>query len=742
MAPAVGSGSLCTRLAQKVPKSHYQGYGTLGRWVLICIEILTFAIMRPYAFFHTPGREIWAKETQLIHGTGKHLNYSRGLIAVAMAIAMSLMLLGPTAAPQIAGAASPRLKPGTYYAKGIPVCKKPKKAGHGQCFAMRRVLVQKGTKGARAFTVNATPTPGPAGGLTPKELASAYGYSTSGGVGMTVGIVDAYNDPNILADLNTYDTNYGLPACGTTCLKVVSQTGSTTALPADDTAGWSGEETLDVEAVRAVCPNCKILLVETNSNSDTDLAAGVNEAVTLGAKVVSNSYGDQETYNTSPVQAAYNHQGVVITASTGDDGWFGWDSMNAGGASNNLPNIPAGYSTVVAVGGTSLDLNQSGGRASETVWNNNGSWDYFGQTYGVTGATGGGCSTLFSAQAWQSHVPGWAATTCGTKRLAADVSAVADPLTGFDIYDSYTCTYCGTPGWATYGGTSLASPVVAAMWALAGGAGGIKYPSLLPYGHLSDTTPSLYDVTVGGNGYCDGLTVGDCSTSNPNTWGYGMIDCDYTSTASPGTPSTGTGQCDAAPGYDGPSGVGTPIGLKAFQPAQYATITLPALLPVATAETFSASKSKDPYPGGTISSYSWSWGDGTANSTGVSPAHSYAAAGTYTITLTETDSYGAKSTAAAKVTLGAKPTAVITAPSTITHGTAATFSGAKSTDTNTDGKITSYIWSWGDGTANTTTSSSSVNHTYSAAGSYTVTLTVKDNYGNTSAVASTSVTAG
>jgi len=638
-----------------------------------------------------------------------------------------------------AAAAIPGSTPGTHYAKGVPICRKPKR-GHRGCFAMRRVVVSKGTAGAHPYTVNATPTPGPAGGLTPAELASAYGYSTAGGTGETVGIVDAYNDPNIEADLGTFDTYYGLTACTelSGCLKVVSQTGSTTALPPDDTTGWSAEETLDVEAVRAVCPNCKILLVETNDDSSVNLDAGVNEAVTLGAKIVSNSYGSPESGVTATDEAAYDHPGVVITAASGDDGWFGWDNLNTGGSSDNMPYAPASLNTVVAVGGTSLYLNQAGGRASETVWNDDGPQDFYGSNLGLTGATGGGCSTLITAQPWQSHVPGYAAMTCGTKRLSTDVAAVADPLTGFDIYDSYDPTGSGNPyDWVTVGGTSLASPIVAAMWALAGGAAGASYPSLSLYGHLA--TSSLYDVTSGGNGYCDGETVGDCGLGNPNSMGFGMIDCDYTSTDSPGTPSTGTAQCDAAPGFDGPTGVGTPTGLNAFKPVQYAVITLPATLPVKTPEVYSATKSKDPYPGGTITSYTWNWGDGSAPSTGASPSHTYTTAGTYTITLSEVDSYDAKSTSTAKVTLGVKPTAVITAPATITAGKAAVFSGAKSTDTNTGGKIISYVWKWGDGTT-TTSSTASATHTYATAGSKTVTLTVKDNDGNTSAAATKTVT--
>ncbi len=539
----------------------------------------------------------------------------------------------------------------TYYAKGVPFCGKPT-PGHRSCFAMRRVQVSRSSPGAKPYTVRAMPGPGPAGGLTPAELATAYGYSTAGGRGETVAIVDAYNDPNVESDLGTFDSYYGLTPCteANGCLKVASQAGSTEALPPDDTKGWSGEESLDVQAVRGVCPNCKILLVETDNDSNPSLDAGVKEAVVLGAKIVSNSYGGPESGYTAADVAAYNHPGVVITVASGDDGWDGWDQINTGGSSDNMPYAPASFNTVVAVGGTSLYLNQSGSRASEAVWNDDGAQDFYGSNLGLTGATGGGCSSLIDAKPWQSHVPDYGATMCGNKRLATDVAAVADPLTGFDIYDSYDPSGGGDPyGWVTVGGTSLASPIVAAMWALAGGADGASYPSLSLYGHLG--TQSLYDVTVGGDGYCDGESVGECGLGNPNSFGYGMIDCDYRGTDSPGTTSPGTAQCDADPGYDGPSGVGTPTGLNAFRPAQYAVVKLPTTVALNTAETFSGAKSKDPYPGGTIRSYTWHWGDGSAPSTGVSSSHRYKTAGTFMITLSEIDSYGAKASTTVKVTV-------------------------------------------------------------------------------------------
>ncbi len=536
----------------------------------------------------------------------------------------------------------------TRYAKLHQVCPAPP-IGHASCFAVVRVPVTAGNSasaGVTPYVLNDGATSsGPAGGLTPGQLASAYGYEpAAGGTGQTVAIVDAYDDPDIEASLATFDSEYGLPACTNAngCFKKVGQGGSEQSLPNADTTGWSVETSLDVETVHSVCPNCKVLLVEANGTLDTELAAAVNEAVALGATEVSNSYGGSEAGIQPAEQAAYNHPGVVIAAAAGDDGYDDWDyldeSLNDGnvGTAKEKPDAPASLPTVVAVGGTSLELNSNGTRANETVWNNDGPGDELEFPRGFV--SGGGCSTLFAAQHWQQSAPGFAATGCGSSRLAADVSAVGDPYTGFDIYDGYDCGRdceeygVGSGGnWLTLGGTSLATPIITSLYALAGGGNGVPYPALTLYGHLSEPS-SLYDVTEGGNGFCDYEPVAECGDPNLT---YGRVDCE------------GATACNAAPGYDGPSGVGTPNGLGAFKPLfPTATIAPPSIAVAEIPVSFSAGGSSDPYPGGSIASYSWSWGDGTPNGSGVSPVHTFAKPGVYTVSVTVTDSYGLTSTAA------------------------------------------------------------------------------------------------
>jgi len=567
------------------------------------------------------------------------LGVRRAWLRACAVLAVLLCCLIAVSAASARSRVAPR---GTHYAKISRVCPAPR-PGDATCLALARVPVPSaaaGEPGVRPYTAaRGALESGPAGGLTPEELASAYGYDpAAGGSGQTIAIVDAYDDPKIESDLATFDAEYGVAPCtkANGCFTKVSQSGSPILLPAPDTRGWSVEIALDVEMAHSACPNCKILLVEAKNESFKNLAVAVGEAVNLGATEVSNSYGGPESLLGSAERAAYKHPGVVIAASTGDSGYDDWTLyVNEGEpVAPEQPDAPASLPSVVAVGGTTLELTASAKRSSETVWNGNGALDASGGF--EEGATGGGCSTLFAAEPWQQATPGFAATGCVGKRVAADVSAVADPNTGFDIYDSYNCgieceLFGAGEGWLTIGGTSLSTPLVSSLYALAGGSNGVEYPSLTLYGHLGEKS-SLFDVTKGGNGYCD-----DGEACGANALEGARVDCE------------GTTACNAAPGFDGPSGVGAPNGLNLFKPLlPIAVLTPPSSPEPGVATSFNASSSSDPYPGAVLA-YSWSWGDGTAASTGVAPTHTYSAPGEYTVALTVSDSYGFKSAPATAV---------------------------------------------------------------------------------------------
>jgi len=518
----------------------------------------------------------------------------RGITAAGLGL-LAASTIGAPAATAAAGTPSDGQAPARY-AKVKQVCP-PAGPRSARCLALALVPAAPGAAGSHAYQLAAGALArGPAGGLTPSDLAGAYGYTpAAGGTGQTVGIVDAYDDPAVEEDLGAFDSQYGLPACtkANGCFRKVSQTGSTTALPAADTAGWSVEISLDVETVHSVCPNCSILLVEAGSESVSDLAASANEAVSLGATEVSNSYGEAEASLGAGEQAAYDHPGVVITASAGDSGYLNWDDIFSLEEYAPAPDAPASLPTVVAVGGTALKLASTGRRSSESVWNDSGR-PSDEREFKQLAATGGGCSTVFPAPSWQQDVPGWSNAACAGKRLDNDIAADADPYTGFDIYDTYVYESSFKPGWLTVGGTSLSSPLISSLYALAGGAHGVSYPAATLYTHLGQAA-SLYDVTKGGSGYCDGEEAAACGEPEVNEL-LGEVDC------------LGTSACDAATGYDGPTGVGTPNGLTAFggvTPVRPTVLTEAATALTPSTATLNATVNPN---GSTVSSCTFEYG--------------------------------------------------------------------------------------------------------------------------------------
>lgn len=344
-------------------------------------------------------------------------------------------------------------------------------------------------------------------GYGPPALQSAYALAAAAaasGGNQTVGIVDAFDDPNAESDLATYRSTYGLPACTSAngCLRKVNQSGGAGGYPPGD-GGWGLEISLDLDMVSAICPSCHILLVEANDNTDANLFSAVDTAARLGATEISNSYGGGESSGETASDVHFNHPGVPVTVSSGDSG-YGVE-------------YPAASSYVTAVGGTSLNRAGNARGWSESAWSGAGS----------------GCSGYEPKPAWQ-HDGGCA------QRSVADVAAVADPNTGVAVYDTYN--YGGSPigvggvtggtGWMTVGGTSASAPIIAGVYALAGNGASTNYGSF-PYGH----TGSLNDITSGSN-------------AGGGLLGLGGACSDY--------------QCTSGPGYDGPTGNGTPNGTGGF----------------------------------------------------------------------------------------------------------------------------------------------------------------------------------
>ena len=319
----------------------------------------------------------------------------------------------------------------------------------------------------------------PVGGYGPADLRDAYKITANGDAATIVAAVDAFGYDNAESDLGVYRAQFGLPACtkANGCFRKFNQKGQQKKYPPQN-IGWAEESALDLDMASAMCPNCQIWLVEANTSSLKDLAAAVNTAASLGAHVISNSYGASGSVS-KKLQSAWRHPGVAITASSGDSG-FG-------------SQFPASSPYVTAVGGTHLVRDGSDRGWAETAF-------------------GTGDCTTYKKPKWQTD------TGCA-KRTVVDVAAVADPATGVAVYGPNAQ---GNGTWLVFGGTSVGAPLIGGVYGANGGT--VKYGSD-PYAHPE----ALFDIVSGPGGSC-----------NPSYL------------------------CNAGPGYDGPTGMGTPNGTAAF----------------------------------------------------------------------------------------------------------------------------------------------------------------------------------
>ncbi len=340
-----------------------------------------------------------------------------------------------------------------------------------------------------------TYTTPPSGSFVPAQIQQAYQFNlvSGNGSGETIAIVDAYNDSSIQSDLNTFDTQFGLPS---TTVSVVNQTGGSKLPSGDSTGGWEMEESLDVEWAHAMAPGAKILLVEANSPSNSDLLTAVGYA-SQHANVVSMSWGGGEFSGEASYDSSFSTPGVAYVVASGDSGapaeW------------------PAASPNVLSVGGTALALNSSGGWGSETGW---------------SGSTGGP-SAYETQPAYQANT-----ATGTTMRATPDVAYDGASTGTYAVYDSYPyeVSYRRTQslGWVAVYGTSAGAPQWASILAIADQA---RASAGLPA--LNASSPQQ---------------VMSLLYQNPGDFH------DITS----GT-STGNPQYTAGPGYDYVTGLGTPM---------------------------------------------------------------------------------------------------------------------------------------------------------------------------------------
>ncbi|MGH3275303.1 MAG: S53 family peptidase [Streptosporangiaceae bacterium] len=387
----------------------------------------------------------------------------------------------------------------------------------------------------------ASPAPGagqpPAGALSPAQLAAAYNLGPLrqrgiDGTGQTIVIVDSFGSPTISADLASFDSAFGLRAPAS--LQVIQPAGPVPAYQANSTrAGWAAEATMDVEWAHAMAPAASIVLVETPT-AETEGITGFPQIVTaedyvlhhhLG-QVISESFGATEETFSSPAQlialrepfelAERDH--VTVLAASGDDGASGQTSDMRTVYRRPVVEWPASDPLVTAVGGTQLSLEARGQRQAPDVGWNQG---------------GGGRSAIFARPSYQDGV----ASVTGGQRGIPDISMDASCTSPVAIYASFP----GGGGWQASCGTSLATPLLAGIVALADQVAGHS---------LGLINPALYKMSAAHSAGITDILAGD------NT-AYLSPD----GTPGDGTSGGGTSQMvpgfRAAPGYDLATGTGT-----------------------------------------------------------------------------------------------------------------------------------------------------------------------------------------
>ena len=421
---------------------------------------------------------------------------------IALAITTSAGSVAGSSAQMAAASAREILSAASkVVVKDVASCAKPA-AGKVACLAIKRTLYLNGVRGKIRPLATVQPLGGVAYGAN--QLRKAYGVTEVGARYKVIAIVDAYHSASAYQDLVDYRAMYNLgpidnctrqdlpgiegsvltevPSGKNPCFMQLDQNGRVAVNHDTQDDGWAQETSLDIEMASAICPHCSILLVEakvaTMANFDRAVAvAGAFKNV----KAISNSYGGSDNAEFKyPSYAAATAKGIAVVASSGDSGF---------GAS-----APASFASVIAVGGTSLQIDGKGKWLSETAW----------------AKAGSGCSTYNRASTWQRV----SATGCAGK-LTADVSAVADPATGVAV------AYNG--GWFTFGGTSVAAPIIAGMYAIGPDVGESAGAFTVA------NADKLHDVTEGTNGRCD-----------VRYW------------------------CNAREGWDGPTGLGSPNSSDAF----------------------------------------------------------------------------------------------------------------------------------------------------------------------------------
>jgi subtilase family serine protease len=421
-------------------------------------------------------------------------------------------------------------------------------------------------------TPDGTPLPSSPSAFAPKGYAGAqlqglYGMagaigSGTDGHGVTVGVIDAYASPTILQDVNTYSAAHGLPSLSGHFTQVVAPgTYNRPENPRQDPQGWAGEETLDVEAVHTMAPGADITYIGAPNNY-RDLDAIMNKVVDQHlADIVSNSYGyGGEALPTGTIKPSLDTQiqaaaeGMTLFFSSGDDA----DETGGVAGASPTPDWPASSPYVTAVGGTSAGVSQSNGRVFELGWETaKGTLDKATTTWNTPAflyGSGGGTSRLFAQPSYQAGVvPGAISQTYGGSAMRAvpDVAALGDPNTGMLVGETQTFPD-GSQHYSEYriGGTSLASPLYAGMFALAQQKAGHAFGLANPV--LYRTRATSIDITRTDLATYPGDVRSDYVNGVDAADGYVYSERTFDSDAAL--------TIHVRPGYDDVTGVGVPNG--------------------------------------------------------------------------------------------------------------------------------------------------------------------------------------
>lgn len=342
-------------------------------------------------------------------------------------------------------------------------------------------------------------------GYVPTQLRGAYGVTGSNlsGKGVTVAITDAYAAPTIASDANRYATSHGDAAFGRGQFSQSTPSAPYRFANQCGPSGWFGEETLDVEAVHGIAPGANVRYYASRSCFDSDFLDTLARVVDQNkASLVSNSWGEASQFETSGLIAAYEQvfkqgalQGIGFLYSSGDSG----DDLASTGLKQT--DYPTSDPYVTSVGGTSDAISSNNTMQFQAGWgtdkyalaSNGRSWLPVASNPFIYGA-GGGYSNLFNRPAYQDGV---VPASRPPGRAVPDIAMDADPTTGMLVGETQGFAKGVHYSEFRIGGTSLASPLMAGMQALASeGAGArIGFANPMIYALARSGAKAYSDVT-------------------------------------------------------------------------------------------------------------------------------------------------------------------------------------------------------------------------------------------------------